>query len=110
LKVTADATDSAFFILQSRVVDKDFLHKVILSFFIDFFFLTETVLTAIVTIVIQLFKIMQQTINMLDFRKSPGEVINEVFYNKKKIIIKRNKRKMAVIIPYMLYEKLFMNK
>lgn len=50
---------------------------------------------------------MQQTINMLDFRKSPGEVINEVFYNKKKIILKRGKKKMAVVVPIGLFEKLF---
>lgn len=50
---------------------------------------------------------MQQTINMLDFRKSPGEVINEVFYNKKKIILERGRRKMAVVVPIGLYEKLF---
>lgn len=50
---------------------------------------------------------MQQAINMLDFRKSPGEVINEVFYNKKKIILERGRRKMAVIVPIGLYEKLF---
>ena len=50
---------------------------------------------------------MQQTINMLDFRKSPGEVINEVFYNKKKIILERGKKKMAVVVPIGLFEKLF---
>ena len=50
---------------------------------------------------------MQQTINMLDFRKSPGEVINEVFYNKKKIILARGKKKMAVVVPIGLFEKLF---
>lgn len=50
---------------------------------------------------------MQQTINMLDFRKSPGEVINEVFYNKKKIILERGRRKMAVVVPIGLFEKLF---
>ena len=50
---------------------------------------------------------MQQTINMLDFRKSPGEVINEVYYNKKKIILERGKKKMAVVVPIGLYEKLF---
>jgi len=48
---------------------------------------------------------MQQTINMLDFRKSPGEVINEVFYNKKKFILERGKKRMAVIVPIDFYEK-----
>lgn len=52
---------------------------------------------------------MQQAINMLDFRKSPGEVINEVFYNKKKIILERGKKKMAVMVPIGLYEKLFID-
>ena len=52
---------------------------------------------------------MQQSINMLDFRKSPGEVINEVFYNKKKIILERGKKKMAVMVPIGLYEKLFID-
>jgi len=52
---------------------------------------------------------MQQSINMLDFRKSPGEVINEVFYNKKKIIFERGKKKMAVMVPIGLYEKLFID-
>ncbi|PIQ72658.1 hypothetical protein COY13_04055 [Candidatus Roizmanbacteria bacterium CG_4_10_14_0_2_um_filter_36_35] len=46
---------------------------------------------------------------MLDFRKSPGEVINEVFYNKKKIILERGKKKMAVMVPIGLYEKLFID-
>lgn len=50
---------------------------------------------------------MQQSINMLDFRKSPGEVINEVYYNKKKIILERGKKKMAVVVPIGLFEKLF---
>lgn len=50
---------------------------------------------------------MQQAINMLDFRKSPGEFLNEVFYNKKKIILERSKKKMTVILPIDLYEKLF---
>jgi len=44
---------------------------------------------------------------MLDFRRSPGEVINEVYYNKKKIVLERGKKKMAVMIPVGLYEKLF---
>lgn len=48
---------------------------------------------------------MQQIINMLDFRKSPGEVINEVFYNKKKFILERGKKRMAVIVPIDFYEK-----
>ncbi|OGK11613.1 hypothetical protein A2954_06705 [Candidatus Roizmanbacteria bacterium RIFCSPLOWO2_01_FULL_37_12] len=52
---------------------------------------------------------MQQSINMLDFRKSPGEVINEVYYNKKKIILERGKKKMAVVVPIDLYEKLFLD-
>lgn len=42
---------------------------------------------------------------MLDFRKSPGEVINEVFYNKKKIILERGKKRMAVIVPIDFYGK-----
>jgi len=46
---------------------------------------------------------------MLDFRKSPGEVINEVYYNKKKIILERGKKKMAVVVPIDLYEKLFLD-
>lgn len=50
---------------------------------------------------------MQQAINMLDFRRSPGEVLNEVFYNKKKIILERGKKQMAVMVPIDLYEKLF---
>lgn len=52
---------------------------------------------------------MQQTINMLDFRKSPGEVINEVYYNKKKIIFERGKKKMAVMVPIDFYEKALKN-
>jgi len=52
---------------------------------------------------------MQQSINMLDFRKSPGGAINEVFYNKKKIILERGKKKMAVMVPIGLYEKLFID-
>ena len=50
---------------------------------------------------------MQDTINMLDFRKSPGEVINKVFYNKKKIILERGKKQMAGLIPIELFKKLF---
>lgn len=50
---------------------------------------------------------MQQSISMLDFRKSPGETINEVFYNKKKIILERGKKQMAVVVPIGLYQKLF---
>jgi hypothetical protein len=50
---------------------------------------------------------MQQSISMLDFRKSPGEAINEVFYNKRKIILERSKKQMAVIVPIGLYQKLF---
>lgn len=50
---------------------------------------------------------MQQIIKMLALRKSPGEVVNEVFYNKKKIILERGKKRMAVIVPIDLYEKLF---
>jgi len=53
---------------------------------------------------------MQQLINMLDFRRSPGEVLNEVFYNKKKIILERGKKKMAAMVPIDLYEKLFTDK
>lgn len=52
---------------------------------------------------------MQQSINMLDFRKSPGEFLNEVFYNKKRIILERGKKKMAAILPIDLYEKIFFN-
>jgi len=44
---------------------------------------------------------------MLDFRRSPGETINEVFYNKKKIILERGKKQMAVVVPIGLYQKLF---
>jgi len=44
---------------------------------------------------------------MLDFRRSPGEAINEVFYNKKKIILERGKKQMAVVVPIGLYQKLF---
>ncbi|KKQ23993.1 MAG: hypothetical protein US40_C0009G0037 [Candidatus Roizmanbacteria bacterium GW2011_GWC2_37_13] len=50
---------------------------------------------------------MQQSINMLDFRKSPGNVINEVYYNKKKIILERGKKPMVVMVPVDLYKKLF---
>jgi len=50
---------------------------------------------------------MQQSISMLDFRRSPGEAINEVFYNKKKIILERGKKQMAVVVPIGLYQKLF---
>ena len=50
---------------------------------------------------------MQQSISMLDFRKSPGETINEVFYNKKKIILERGKKQMAVVVPIGLFQKLF---
>ncbi|PIU37295.1 hypothetical protein COT02_01620 [Candidatus Roizmanbacteria bacterium CG07_land_8_20_14_0_80_34_15] len=50
---------------------------------------------------------MQQSISMLDFRRSPGETINEVFYNKKKIILERGKKQMAVVVPIGLYQKLF---
>lgn len=52
---------------------------------------------------------MQQSISMLDFRKSPGEVLNQVFYNKQKIILDRGKKRMAVLVPIGLYEKLFVN-
>ena len=52
---------------------------------------------------------MQQSINMLDFRKSPGNVINEVYYNKKKIILERGKKPMAVMVPVDLYKKLFLD-
>ena len=50
---------------------------------------------------------MPQSISMLDFRKSPGEILNQVFYNKKKITLDRGKKKMAVLVPVDLYEKLF---
>lgn len=50
---------------------------------------------------------MQQTINMLDFRKSPGEILNEVFYGKKRVILERGKKKLVAILPIDLYEKLF---
>ncbi|KKP65339.1 MAG: hypothetical protein UR68_C0007G0023 [Candidatus Roizmanbacteria bacterium GW2011_GWA2_35_19] len=52
---------------------------------------------------------MQQSINMLDFRKSPGNIINEVYYNKKKIILERGKKPMAVMVPVDLYKKLFLD-
>ena len=52
---------------------------------------------------------MQQSINMLDFRKSPGNVINEVYYNKKKIILERGKKPMVVMVPVDLYKKLFLD-
>ncbi|OGK10306.1 hypothetical protein A2767_02955 [Candidatus Roizmanbacteria bacterium RIFCSPHIGHO2_01_FULL_35_10] len=69
--------------------------------------LTQTVVTTTIDIVTYLINIMQNTINMLDFRKSPGEVINEVFYNKKKIILERGKKQMAGLIPIELFKKLF---
>jgi|YNPMSStandDraft_1061717.scaffolds.fasta_scaffold24573_5 hypothetical protein len=50
---------------------------------------------------------MQQSINMLDFRKSPGSILNEVFYGKKRIILERDKKKLAALIPIDFYEKLF---
>ena len=50
---------------------------------------------------------MQQSISMLEFRKSPGEILNQVFYNKKKIILDRGNKKMAVLVPVGLFEKLF---
>jgi len=52
---------------------------------------------------------MPQVINMLNFRKSPGEILNEVFYGKKRVILERDKKKLAALIPIDFYEKLFEN-
>lgn len=52
-------------------------------------------------------KDMQQIINVVDFRKSPGEVLNKVFYERKKIILEKSKKKLAVLLPIDLYNKLF---
>ena len=50
---------------------------------------------------------MLQSINMLDFRKKAGQVIDEAFYRKDRFLIKRKSKPVAVLIPVEDYE-LFM--
>lgn len=47
---------------------------------------------------------MLQNINMLDFRKKAGQVIDEAFYRKDRFIIKRKNKPVAVLIPVEDYE------
>lgn len=50
---------------------------------------------------------MQQIVQMVDFRKKPGEIIDKIYYQKNTFIIQRNKKKMAVLMPIDIYEALF---
>lgn len=50
---------------------------------------------------------MQQIVQMVDFRKKPGEIIDKIYYQKNTFIIQRNKKKMAVLMPIDTYEALF---
>lgn len=50
---------------------------------------------------------MLQNINMLDFRKRVGQVIDETFYRKDGFLIKRKNKPVAVLISIEDY-KLFM--
>ncbi len=49
---------------------------------------------------------MLQNINMLDFRKKAGQVIDEAFYRKDRFVIKRKNKPVAVLVPVEDYEYL----
>lgn len=49
---------------------------------------------------------MLQNINMLDFRKKAGQVIDETFYRKDRFLIKRKDKPVAVLIPVEDFEYL----
>lgn len=50
---------------------------------------------------------MIKTIGMLELRKRPGQVLDETFYRKRRFLIKRNKKPMAVLIPYEDFTRYF---
>jgi len=51
---------------------------------------------------------MTQTVNMLDFRRNIGRIVDRVYYQKQKYLIRRKDQVMAALIPiedYNLYLK-----
>lgn len=53
---------------------------------------------------------MLQDINMLDFRKRAGQILDETFYRKDRFLIKRKNKPMAVLIPLEDYQAYFDDK
>lgn len=47
---------------------------------------------------------MTKTINMLDFRRRAGEVLDEVFYRKDRVVVRRGRKDMAMLIPLEDYQ------
>lgn len=41
---------------------------------------------------------------MLEFRRRAGEIFNEIFYQKDRILVRRGKKDMAVLIPLEDYQ------
>lgn len=49
---------------------------------------------------------MLQSVNMVDFRKKPGEILNLTYYQKNTFLVKRGNRIMAVLMPIDSYKSL----
>ena len=47
---------------------------------------------------------MNKIVTMLEFRRRAGDILNQIFYRKDRILVRRGKKDMAVLIPLEDYQ------